>query len=267
MGTNRGAGRGELGELRAEVGRLREEVARLRRGVGPAEGTERRRRVHLHAILDASFSMSGLVDATLEGFNGFLARQAALGGTDLVVSLHTFGAPEDFRTVYRAVPAAECGELTGADYVANGMSTALVDAVLDSLAEYNGRSRRRDDADAHVALIITDGHENSSRRRKSEAVALLDALKRTGRWTVAYVGSEAGTWTEAQAYGFSLGTTWTYANTSDGVQSAYTLCSSGLSDLRSTVAAGTSYSTNTFFTSPTSTAAAGTSGTSTQVKV
>lgn len=193
------------------------------------------KRVHLHAILDASGSMAPLAPATIKGFNDFVRAQAKDRRSQLVVSLHVFGEPEQYRTLYRAQPVKDFVPLTAEDYKADGSYTCLVDAVLLALAEYRHGDPAGEATDAHVALVITDGHENKSRAAKADALLLLDQLRRRGTWTVAYVGSEASTWDEARSYGLSSGSTFTYLANDVGVHNLWTTTSASLSSLRSCV--------------------------------
>jgi hypothetical protein len=147
------------------------------------------------------------------------------------------------------VPLAELPALTEQTYIANGGSTALNDAVMQTLDEYTSLTT---DATANVVLVITDGQENSSKHSRAQAIAVIDRLKAKGTWTFAYIGSDPSTWAEAGAYGFASGSTWTYTPTYGGTVSAYAIVSESMSSLRSLVNSSDVTSTADFFNQATS---------------
>jgi hypothetical protein len=78
------------------------------------------------------------------------------------------------------------------DYCPNGM-TALLDAVGESVLALNGRIQReiaRNEASA-VIVIITDGHENSSKYFTFEKIqSMIKELESTGKWKFSYYGAD-----------------------------------------------------------------------------
>ena len=87
------------------------------------------------------------------------------------------------------VPAAEVAELTTESYVPNG-STAMLDAVGQTLAKMKADIGTEDPNTSFLVVIISDGMENASREWSYSRVGeLIQELKATGRWTFTYMGA------------------------------------------------------------------------------
>ncbi len=87
------------------------------------------------------------------------------------------------------VPAAEVAELTTETYVPNG-STAMLDAVGQTLAKLKAEVGLEDPDTSFLVVIISDGMENASREwNNSRLGELIQELKATGRWTFTYMGA------------------------------------------------------------------------------
>ncbi len=67
--------------------------------------------VHVQIVLDRSGSMDPIAAATIDGLNGFLAKQRKLPSM-LRLSLADFDSQEPFRVVAEAIPIAEMRDLT-----------------------------------------------------------------------------------------------------------------------------------------------------------
>ena len=114
-------------------------------------------------ILDRSGSMQPLVEQTIAGFNHFLRDQQALPGQarfTLVLFDDRIETPVD------AVPVAEVVALDTTTYTTRG-STALLDAIghtIDTLGKRLAATPEADRPGKVIVAILTDGHENASRR-------------------------------------------------------------------------------------------------------
>jgi uncharacterized protein YegL len=114
-------------------------------------------------ILDRSGSMQPLVEQTIAGFNQFLRDQQSLPGQarfTLVLFDDRIETPVD------AVPVAEVVALDTTTYTTRG-STALLDAIghtIDTLGKRLAATPEADRPGKVIVAILTDGHENASRR-------------------------------------------------------------------------------------------------------
>lgn len=126
---------------------------------------QEQRSILINFVLDKSGSMSSIADATISGFNEFLGDQRVEGG-DARITLTLFDT--NFVTVAEAVPVAELPDLDHATYRPSGM-TALYDAVAHTMRvtdDYYAEHK----PDQVLFVIMTDGHENSSRQYTREQI-------------------------------------------------------------------------------------------------
>src|SRR3990172_484091 len=127
-------------------------------------------------VLDRSTSIrtSGLIEKTIEGFNSFLADQKKLSGkAKLTLCLFdggtgygNTGAPgETYEIRHNGIDLNDVPELNKDTFVPKGM-TAMWDAIgatIDSVSNRLEKIKLEEKPDKVVILIMTDGHENSSR--------------------------------------------------------------------------------------------------------
>lgn len=163
------------------------------------------------------------------------------------VTVARFDTSEPYRTVRDAVPLGKFGKLThgSEDYFARG-GTPLLDATMSFVAQLKEkRSKKRvtvgvlldasgsmggneaavvdgvnefvggmasvaadpEAAGKVFAVIVTDGHENSSREcSKADVAAAVKELETDG-WTFIFMGANQDAWGEARALGYSGGAT------------------------------------------------------------
>ena len=87
-------------------------------------------------------------------------------------------------------PAGELADLSESSYQPDGW-TALYDAIGTTIEKLEAL----EDADkaSFLFVVVTDGQENNSKRftgqAREEMVDRIEALKKTGRWTFAFLGS------------------------------------------------------------------------------
>ena len=144
-------------------------------------------------ILDRSGSMNDCVNETISGYNEQLQMirdlQNRFPEQQFYASLTTFN-----HTVEH--PFMECNvstmrELTTNSYIPDGM-TALLDAIGEGVMNLKARKSEEfenDEATA-VVVIMTDGHENSSRIFQKEAIRrMIRELEATENWTFSFMGA------------------------------------------------------------------------------
>lgn len=145
-------------------------------------------------VLDDSGSMSHLRAKALETFNGFLTSirdESAKHDQDTAISVYTFGST--VAQVTHNVPAANARPLSPAQYLANGGSTRLYDAVGQAIEDF----QRMPDANAeHVSFVvmaITDGEENASIRWNAHKLRkAIETTQTTGRYTITFQVPKGG---------------------------------------------------------------------------
>lgn len=156
------------------------------------------KRTQIVAIVDRSGSMASVKDDAEGGLNAFLDDQRKLDGKcrltlaqfddqyDLVwddVDLH------DLRTPYKLEPRS---------------MTALLDAVGKTINAVRPNIKKSDQV---FVVIVTDGHENSSREWKHEQIKnLLEEVQKEG-WNVSFIGAGIDAFAEASALGINQNTT------------------------------------------------------------
>ena len=139
-------------------------------------------------ILDRSGSMYNFVDDTLGGFNAFVSRQWT-ENPDGRMSLFLFN--HELETVYSDRPMKEVSTLTDRDYNPYGQ-TALLDAIGNVIKLAEGRERP-------MIVVLTDGHENTSRTYTKAHVNDLIAAKKD--WTFVFLGANQDAIQEARSIG------------------------------------------------------------------
>ena len=121
-------------------------------------------------ILDRSGSMGPLAEASIAGFNQFVAEQRQATG-EARLSLVLFD--NEYLMPHRSTPLDEVPELNTHTYVPRG-STALLDAVGRTIDELGERLAATPDLERPgqvIVAIFTDGFENASRIYDSHRIA------------------------------------------------------------------------------------------------
>jgi len=186
---------------------------------------------HVLLIVDMSGSMVGLADDVRGGFNTYLDGLANADGKYRITAT-VFDT--EFISLCVGAKLKDAPRLTRGNYMPRG-ATALLDAVGKTVAEFDLRVPDLGEADRVLAVVQTDGQENSSREFTAQAIReLIAAREATGKWTFIYLGAGANAWNNGGAMGFA--NTVNTAKTRSGTQSTY----AGLSRATSMYAAGAS---------------------------
>ena len=153
-----------------------------------------KQRVLVSVILDKSGSMSTKVQDVIGGFNLYLDELAKEPAVDYGFSLTLFDTVVEMK--YKAVPLAKVAKLDDASYRPSG-NTALLDAIGNTV-----QTASTDGFDKTIAVIMTDGEENSSREWTLHAIReLIKSKEAAGNWTFVFLGANL----DAFAQGASLG--------------------------------------------------------------
>jgi hypothetical protein len=172
-------------------------------------------------VLDRSGSMEAVADDTIGGFNRFLLDHKQAPG-DGVLTLVQFDNVYEF--VHQAKPLAEVPPLDRRTFVPRG-STALLDAIGRTINETVARLANTDESQLPgvvIFVILTDGHENSSRELTREMVfKQIKEQQEKRKWEFVFLGANQDAIAEAGMIGVPAGSSLTYAHTSRGSRAAF----------------------------------------------
>tara|TARA_R110000782_G_scaffold270038_1_gene369364 strand:+ start:92 stop:850 length:759 start_codon:yes stop_codon:yes gene_type:complete len=166
--------------------------------------------IHSYILLDRTGSMSDIWDEALGSVNAYAASvgeadEGEIEGADIetTVTLAVFDYQESlqFDVLRKDVTSENWTDVTNDEANPRGM-TPLFDAIgrMVSLAE-------ADKPEKAVIVIMTDGHENSSKEiTRDGAKAALDRAKANG-WEVVFLGAEFANFGDADAVGMSASKT------------------------------------------------------------
>jgi hypothetical protein len=209
-------------------------------------------KTHVCFILDRSGSMSACRDATIEGFNSFLARQQQAGRPGDTADLFQFD--DQLEAVDKDAPLAAAPLLTRETFVPRGW-TRLLDAVggaIDGLGSRLAGLPEEHRPGKVLVVVLTDGNENDSRRYyRHQVFRMIKHQQEKYAWTFAYIGASADAFTEAGSLGIAKGNTMQYAATPIGTQQAFARTADSAAAYRSATPSGVS-SENFFGNDPSS---------------
>jgi uncharacterized protein YegL len=186
-------------------------------------------KVLVNFIQDRSGSMQSVWTETLNGFRTFvkdLKEKGQKDGVEYLFSLTTFDTVVDMP--YKSVPLSSVDENILQSHGPRG-STALYDAVGATIQETDAN---RNGAEKVIVVVVTDGHENSSREWTKERLHIaVDAKLNAGDWTFTYLGTQPETWDDAAALGVGAGSVSSYTPTM--ASAAYQTAAHAVSSLAS----------------------------------
>jgi hypothetical protein len=163
-------------------------------------------KVLVNFIQDRSGSMATVWAETLSGFKEFvkdLKEKGEKDGIDYLFSLTTFDTL--IEQPINGKPIKDVKEDALAEFGPRG-STALYDAVGKAL-----EGVKADTISKFIAVVVTDGQENSSREWTKEALnAAIEAKLNAGNWSFVYLGTQPETWDDATSIGVGIGATASY---------------------------------------------------------
>ncbi|KQR96590.1 hypothetical protein ASG12_20995 [Williamsia sp. Leaf354] len=170
------------------------------------------------ALLDRSGSMQSIADDTRGGFDAFITTERAAEGTT-VVTLAQFD--DRYELVYSDRPIETVPPLA---LEPRGM-TALYDAVGRFVTEVGaGLAALPEESrpGSVTVVVMTDGHENSSREWTIEAVrALIGRQESEYSWDFVFLGANMDAVEVGAGLGFAPEKSMTYEATAGGVSAAF----------------------------------------------
>jgi hypothetical protein len=174
-------------------------------------------------VLDRSGSMSSICDATVTGFNTFLKEQQNAEGKAFMTLVQF---DDRYEIDYKSLPSEEVKPLIAHEtFVPRGM-TALFDAVGKTIEELTT------DRDV-VFVIITDGHENTSKTYTREAVfKMIETQTKDKGWKFLFLAANQDAIKSGASIGISASNSMTYSADTIGTASAFYSVTSNVSSYR-----------------------------------
>lgn len=172
-------------------------------------------------VLDRSGSMDEIKQATIEGFNGFLAEQKAIEGIALLTLVQF---DHDYEVVHSGKNLREVAPMSDSTYMPRG-TTALLDAIGRTIEETRDRIHLLKDEGIDrkvVFVIITDGEENSSKEYNRRQI--FDMIRRGEdqyNWQFVFLGANQDAIQEASRLGVMESRSMTFAADGDGAKNMY----------------------------------------------
>jgi len=184
--------------------------------------------VEIVFVLDRSGSMAQIKGDAIGGFNQFLQDQRDEPG-ECLLSLLLFD--HEHTVVCTGTPVGELPYMTAKSFVPRG-TTALLDAIARGVAVLRERMSAASEGTKALLVIMTDGHENSSREIDLAGVKGLLAGCDDEGWPVIYLGATVDAFDVGVNLGVSAATTSGFAGQS--IIGTYSVISQKVSTYRST---------------------------------
>lgn len=185
-------------------------------------------------VVDRSGSMHACQSDAEGGINQFVKDQKA-GDGEALFTLVQFDTEYDF--IYKGLPIDQVGEYR---LVPRGQ-TALLDAVGRAIVETGERLGRMDEAERPgcvVFVIVTDGHENSSKEFQVDKIReMITRQQDDYQWQFTFLGADAKAFDQARGMGIQATSAAVYDKDAKSGQ-AYVAVSSNVSRMRSATAKG-----------------------------
>ncbi len=186
----------------------------------------------INVVMDMSGSMQSLRADTIGSFNTLLRDQKSLPGKALL-TLALFN--DTYTLPYDAMPLELVGDLTEVTYAPTG-GTALLDALGRTINATGAKLAAMPEAERPskvIFVVITDGHENTSREFKKTQIAQMITHQREAyNWEFVFIGANMDSMAEATSLGISAKNALNYQADSAGTHRAYNAMTKGLRSYR-----------------------------------
>lgn len=161
-------------------------------------------------ILDKSGSMGTVKDATISGFNEYIDTLKKDKKNRYEFTLTLFDT--NVTKPVKAEPIDKVPKLNKETYNPDGW-TALYDAVCKTIKDV-----RVSKGDKAIAVIMTDGAENSSKEYTIQTMTkLIKEREKKGNWTFIYLGANQDAYAVGQNFGMAVGNITNFNATARGM--------------------------------------------------
>lgn len=192
----------------------------------------RKQTTDITAIIDRSGSMDSVVEATISGFNTFVAQQRAEPG-HVVMTLVQFD--DQYQIDYSGVQLDSVPELTTRTYEPRG-ATALLDAVGRTIVETGQRLAAMPESQRPskvMMMILTDGYENASRKYTLHQIGdMIRHQQDVYSWQFVFLAANQDAIASAAAFNIGADAALSYAASPTGVDVAFSEVSRKTRDYR-----------------------------------
>ncbi len=162
---------------------------------------------YISIIVDESGSMHSNWDITISAYNEFLEDQKRVEG-DARITLTKFNSTST--VVYENIPLLEAPVLDRETYAPAGC-TALCDAVGQTIRTLESQCQDKKNTRALI-MILTDGHENSSREFDTQKIKnLIKEKEEEGNYTFVFLSATIDAFDSGEALGIGAGNIARYA--------------------------------------------------------
>ena len=183
-------------------------------------------------ILDKSGSMAGLEADTIGGFNSMLEKQKMEDGK---CKITTVFFNHRVQLIHDRIDIKEVNPVTAKEYSVGGY-TALIDAIGETVKKMEDVQKstvKEYRADKVLFVIITDGHENSSREYRVEDVKeKIEHHKEKDGWEFVFLGANMDAIVAASRFGIGADRTYEYLSDRKGTELNYQVVSDSVSEYR-----------------------------------
>ncbi|MDD3925236.1 MAG: VWA domain-containing protein [bacterium] len=189
---------------------------------------------HISIILDRTGSMEGIRDDIIGGFNAFLKEQKEQPGK-ATLTLVQFDTQDPYEIIHSFRPIAEIPELTRKTYVPRA-STPLLDAMGRGINDLEGKLaaiKEEEQPSKVIAVVVTDGQENSSREFSREQVkSMIEKKQEQDNWQFVFLSADLDAINDAVYTGIRRGSTLAFDKTSRGNAEAWSSLSGRIAECR-----------------------------------
>lgn len=177
-------------------------------------------------VMDRSGSMEHIAEDMMGGFKTYIDEQKKVEG-EARVTLAQFD--DQYDLLYSAKPIAEVDGIV----LKPRNSTALFDAIGFTITQQKERIEKEKWAELVIVVIITDGHENSSKEYNGTAVQALVKGAEAQGWEFIYMGANQDAMKVASSMGMKQGSGRNYQTTAQGTADMYSDVSASTTSHRS----------------------------------
>lgn len=189
---------------------------------------------HITVILDRTGSMESIRDDTIGGFNAFLDEQKNEPGK-ATMTLVQFDSQDPYEVLHRFKKIKKIPHLTRESYVPRA-STPLLDAVgrgINDLESSLSDIKEEEKPARIVVVIITDGHENSSREfRKDQIEKMIKEKQEKYDWQFVFLSADLDAIEDAMESGFHARSSMAFDKSAAGISNAFASTSKKISEYR-----------------------------------